>query len=556
MSEIKTEAQSAASTSLVARVEQSIDGGARAVQDRLKSYTSRQKMGMALSLTVLLGVVGGIFYLIFKPDMRVLLSGLTVQDAQQVEQELNAAGISYEVSPDGTSIRVSAGSLNKARLEIAGKGLPSSGRLGFSIFDKPNWVGSEFDERVNYQRALEGELEQTIGSLDAVQSARVHIVLPHDSLFTDEQRAAKASVMLKLRRRLSDDEAASIRNLVAGAVDTLRPDQVTLVDADGRQQLGPKSAEAQQVAYEQALTDKLMATLEPIAGEGNVRASVTADFDNGSEDDLDEVYDPARVATTETQRTDANSGGQTVPAGVPGTASNAPNVKTPVYPQQTSPPQSTHQESDSYAVSKHVHHRIQGPGSVRRITAAILINDRAVSAAKGKSIVWQPRSPEELHQLQLLAQAAIGLNAQRGDVVTVENMSFLSNEGEPQPGTMTRLLNQAGGPAVALRYALLSLAFVLALFLIVRPVLKLMRQWTKPVVQTLAMDASGQMVALPVAHAAAGGGEPLLDQTHNLAAERQQARAQLLFDNVAGYVRKEPVQSSRLLQSWLHTSGL
>ncbi len=556
MSETKTETQHAASTSLVARVEQSIDGSARAVQDRLKSYSSRQKMGMALSLTLLLGVIGGIFYLIFKPDTRLLLSGLTPQDAQQVEQELNAAGITYEVSPDGASIRVPASSLNKARLEVAGKGLPSSGRLGFSLFDKPNWVGSEFDERVNYQRALEGELEQTIGSLDAVQSARVHIVLPHDSLFTDEQRAAKASVMLKLRRRLSDDEAASIRNLVAGAVDTLRPDQVTLVDADGRQQLGPKSAEAQQAAYEQVLTDKLIATLEPVAGEGNVRASVTADFDSGSEDDLDEVYDPARVATTATQRTDVSSGGQTLPSGVPGTASNAPNVKAPVYPQQTAPPQSSHQENDNYAVSKHVHHRIQGPGSVRRITAAILINDRAVSAANGKNLVWQPRTPEDLHQLQLLAQAAIGFDAQRGDQVTVENMSFLSNEGEPQPGTMTRLLNQAGGPAVALRYALLSLAFILALFLIVRPVLKLMRQWTKPVVQTMAMDASGHMVALPVAHVAEESGQPMLDQTHDLAAERKQARAQLLFDKVADYVRKEPTQSARLLQSWLHTPGV
>jgi flagellar M-ring protein FliF len=287
-----------------------------------------------------------------------------------------------------------------------------------------------------------------------------------------------------------------------------------------------------------------------------VRASVTADFDSGSEDDVDEIYDPARVATTATQRTDVNSGGQTLPGGVPGTASNAPNVKAPVYPQQTAPPQSSHQENDNYAVSKHVRHRIQGPGSVRRITAAILINDRAISAAGGKSLVWQPRTPEDLHQLQLLAQAAIGFDAQRGDQVTVENMSFLSNAGEPQPGLMSRMMNQAGGPATALRYALLSLAFVLALLLIVRPVLQMMRQWTKPVVQTLAVDENGHQVALPASHAAQADSEPLLDQTHVLAVERQQARAQLLFDKVAEYVRKEPAQSSRLLQSWLHTPGL
>ncbi|HUZ05792.1 MAG TPA: flagellar basal-body MS-ring/collar protein FliF [Acidobacteriaceae bacterium] len=550
MSETKTEPQPATSTSLVARMEKNFDTGTRAFRDRLQAYSGRQQLGMLLSAAVLLAAVGGIFYLIFKPDMRVLLSGLEARDAQQVEQELGAAGIPFDVSPDGTSIRVPASALNKARLEIAGKGLPSSGRLGFAIFDKPNWVGSEFDEKVNYQRALEGELEQTIGSLESVQTARVHIVLPHDSLFTDEQRAAKASVMLKLRRRLSDDEAASIRNLVAGAVDTLRPDQVTLVDADGRQSLGPKSAEAQQAAYEQDLTDKLLATLEPIAGEGNVRASVTADFDSGSEDDLDETYDPTKVATLSMQRTDANSGGQALPAGVPGTASNAPNVKTPVYPQQNSPAENTHQENGTYAVSKHVRHRMQGPGAVRRITAAILINDREVPAAKGKNVVWQPRTADELRQLQMLAQATVGFDSQRGDQVTVENLSFLTNAGETQPNLASRVMNQMGGPATALRFALLAMAFLLGLIFIVRPVLKQMQQWTAPV-HMLAAEAGGgsQPVALP-GHL---GEAHLLDQTQELSTERHQAHAQIIFDKVSEYVRKEPAQSARLLQSWIHT---
>ena len=551
MSETKHEKQPATSTSLVARMEKNIDTGTCAFRDRLRAFSGRQQLGMLASVALLLAATGGIFYLIFKPDMRVLLSGLEAKDAQQVEQELGAAGISYELSPDGTTIRVPASDLNKARLEVAGKGLPSSGRLGFALFDKPNWVGSEFDEKVNYQRALEGELERTIGSLDSVQSARVHIVMPHDSMFTDEQRAAKASVMLKLRHRLSDDEAASIRNLVAGAVDTLRPDQVTLVDADGRQSLGPKSAEAQQAAYEQALTDKLLATLEPIAGEGNVRASVTADFDSGSEDDLDETYDPTNVATLSMQRTEANSGGQTQPAGVPGTASNAPNVKPPVYPEQTSGPQSTRQESGTYAVSKHVRHHVLGPGRVRRITAAILINDREVTTgAKGARVVWQPRTAAEMQQLQMLAQATVGFDSQRGDQVTVENLSFLANAGQPQPGLATRLLDRVGSSATLLRFALLAMAFLLGLIFIVRPVLKQMQQWTSPV-HTLTAGES-RSAELP-AHA---GEMPLLDHTESLSEERQQAHAQVVFDKVAEYVRKEPAQSARLLQSWIHTSGL
>ncbi len=155
-----------------------------------------------------------------------------------------------------------------------------SGRLGFEIFDKPNWVGSEFDEQVNYQRALEGELEHTVGTLSDVESARVHLVLPHDSLFRDEERPAKASVVLKLRHRsLADGEPEAIRNLVASAVDGLTPDHVVLVDAAGNLPLGPKTAEAMRLSAEQALEDKLVATLEPVTGAGNVRASVTLDYD-------------------------------------------------------------------------------------------------------------------------------------------------------------------------------------------------------------------------------------------------------------------------------------
>ena len=148
--------------------------------------------------------------------------------------------------------------------------------MGFELFDKPNWVGSEFDEQVNYQRALEGELEHTVGSLSDVESARVHLVLPHDSLFRDQERPAKASVVLKLRHRtLADGEPDAIRNLVASAVDGLMPDRVVLVDAAGHVPLGPKTPDALRLTAEQALEDKLVSTLEPVTGAGNVRASVT-----------------------------------------------------------------------------------------------------------------------------------------------------------------------------------------------------------------------------------------------------------------------------------------
>ncbi len=528
-------------------IEERLTANTQALRARFGSMSSRQRWGLLASLGVLLAAGGGMIWLAVRPDMRVLMSGLEARDAQQVEQELMEANIPYDLTPDGGTVRVPAAALDKARLSIAGKGLPSSGRMGFEIFDKPNWVGSEFDERVNYQRALEGELDHTIESLNAVAQARVNLVLPHDSLFTDDQRNAKASVVLKLRRTLSEEEAESVRSLVAGAIDTLKASQVTLVDADGRQQFGPKTAGAEEAQYEQLLTNKLLATLMPVAGEDNVRASVTADFDSGTEDDVDEVYDPSKVATLSADHTEASSSGQPAAGGVPGTASNAPNVKPPVYPQQTTPMQNSKREQDSYAVSKMVHHRMQGPGRLRRVTAAILINDRMAPSADGKHVAWVPRTPAEMHEIQQLAQAAVGMDASRGDQVTVQNMSFAANGTAASPGLATRLIDHAGDAMGFVRYGVLLAVFLLVLVFIVRPVLAQIKQLSSSV-QTLPA-AGGQA---PQLKSAAGGAH--LDQTEELSFERQQARAQVLFDHVSEYVKKEPQQGTRLLQSWVRSA--
>src|ERR1700756_3175088 len=251
----------------------------------------------------------GIFAsLVMQPSWRVLYAHLDPADARELADELTAAKIPFDVTPDGTTLRVPADQLDKARLETAAKGDPKSGRLGFELFDKPNWVGSEFDERVNYQRALEGELEHTIGTLGIVKSARVHLVLPQASLFAAEEKAAKASVVLKLKRASLDPEQAdAIRSLVAGSVENLSIDQVTLVDADGRVNFKQRSSNAAEADAEQAMEAKLVAMLEPLAGRDNVRATVNVSYDEGSEERTDEVYDPNQTATLTMQKSEQSS---------------------------------------------------------------------------------------------------------------------------------------------------------------------------------------------------------------------------------------------------------
>ena len=299
-----------------------------------------QRGWVVVVLILLAGLVGGLLWYALRPDWRTLYANMEPDDARQMGQILAQAQIPFEPSPDGAGILVPAANLDKARLVTAAKGL-KTGRLGFEIFDKPNWVGSEFDEQVNYQRALEGELEHTVGSLCDIASARVHLVMPHDSLFREAERPAKASVVLKLRHRsLAEGEPEAIRNLVASAVDGLKPERVVLVDAAGNLPLGPKTAEAMRLSAEEALEQKLIATLEPVTGAGNVRASVTLDYDPAATRRRRRTTIPDQTVTLSMQRTEQTTGPQPVAAGVPGAASNAPNTQAlPVYPHETAPPQ-------------------------------------------------------------------------------------------------------------------------------------------------------------------------------------------------------------------------
>jgi flagellar M-ring protein FliF len=500
----------------------------------------------ALLAAILLAVLaGGVLWFALRTDWRTLYADLDPEDARQMSQTLTQAQIPFEPTASGTGIRVPAAQLDKARLLTAAKGGVKSGRMGFEIFDKPNWVGSEFDEQVNYQRALEGELEHTVGSLADVESARVHLVLPHDSLFRETERPAKASVVLKLRHRsLADGEAEAIRNLVSSAVDGLTPERVVLVDAAGLLRLGPKTADAMRLSAEQALEEKLVSTLEPVTGAGNVRASVTLDYDPAATEETQESYDPDQTVTLSMQRTEQTSGGKPVAAGVPGTASNAPNSQTlPVYPQQSTTPESSKTESGTYGASKTVRHVIENPGRVRRLTAAIVVNDRLAQAAtSGKPATWQPRSSDELHNLTALAQAAVGFDAARGDMLTVEDLAFDENRSQQPASLLRQSLATVENSPVLVKYVALLTGLLVVVAFGVRPALR--RAGRAPV--------SKKEVAreLPPGTAAA---QVALSSLEPAEADPERVRNQEIFEQITGHLKREPAQSSRLLQSWIHS---
>jgi flagellar M-ring protein FliF len=353
-------------------------------------------------------------------------------------------------------------------------------------------------------------------------------------------------VVLKLRHRsLTDGEPESIRNLIASAVDGLSPDRVVLVDAAGHLPLGPKTADALRLTAEQTLEEKLVATLEPVTGVGNVRASVTLDYDPIAAEQTDETYDPDQTVTLSMQRTEQTSGPQPVAAGVPGTASNAPNSQAlPVYPHETTPPQSAKSESSTYGVSKSVRHTTENPGRIRRLTAAIVVNDRQVQTGTNKKpAVWQPRSSDELRNLTALAQASIGFDAQRGDMLTVQDLAFDDNRAPEPVSSMKRVLKQAEDSPVLVKYAVLLIGMIVLMAFGVRPAMNRVAgsaATEKKVVKASELPGEAQH-------------KPALAPPEAPPMDAERLRAQEILEQVAGAVKKQPAQSSRLLQSWIHS---
>jgi flagellar M-ring protein FliF len=510
-----------------------------------------------------------------RTDWRTLFSGMEGRDAATMQQQLTAAGITYQTTPDGTAMQVPVEQLDKARVAISTGGLPQSGRMGFELFDKPNWIGSEFDEKVNYRRALEGELEHTIGSLESVRSARVHIVLPKQGAFASEDQPAKASVVLKLRRaNLPREQSDAMRNLIAGSVEGLKPEAVTLVDADGRTDLSASSRSGQDRENELALQNKLIQVLEPLAGSGNVHATVSISYIEGSEERTDEVYDPQSAIPVSTQRNEQTTQA-TRSGGIAGASSNTPAAQaTPAPPVGGPPPtgtpvtpvagttqvlpgsgqtQTSREESSSYAVSRHVTHSEELPGRVRRLTAAIIVNDREVQQMSGKAMhtAWQHRSPDEMKSLQQLAQAAVGFDDKRGDQVVLENVAF---SGNSDPGAVSSAARLSEGAQNLLRAQPALPRTVATVFGLLLLGLLVLRPLTRQTVQLMKPHAQPQLLtaglATTIPAMAAAGGLPEMKP----AAGGASFTTQEVFDRVSEQIIAEPRSSTRLVSSWIGAS--
>jgi flagellar M-ring protein FliF len=407
--------------------------------EQARNLVSGMSMAQRISIVAVTLLAGaGIAALVHyrtESDFRPLYTAMAPEDAAPVVQKLRESGVEYRLADNGGTVLVPSARLAESRLTLAGAGLPKSGRIGFELFDKTTFGSTELVEHINYQRALEGELERSVMSMAEVVQARVHLSLPKESVFLDQQQPAKASVMVKLRSgaQLSPRSIIAVTNLVASAVEGLSPDGVALIDMDGTLLSRPRrmsnddtqaTSESLEVRQqiEHDLVGKISMTLEPLLGADKFRVGASVDCDLTSGEQQEETFDPNKSVMVSSQKTE-DSSQKASTGGIPGTAANLPN---PPPPQNGGTGTSHRTENVTYQTSRVVKHTRIPQGVIRRMSLSVLVGQdvRWEGNAKTRHRVAVPPSAETLKTIRDLIAGVTGLNTERGDQLIVETLPF------------------------------------------------------------------------------------------------------------------------------------
>jgi flagellar M-ring protein FliF len=555
--------------------------------EQLKAIWNRLTVPQRISLGLFsVGVLAGIIVLVYfmsSPDYQTLYSGLHSEDANAVVIKLKEKKIPYQLADGGATIRVPAEKLDEIRLQLASDGLPQSGRIGFEIFDKTNFGITDFTAQVNYRRALEGELERTIRSLSEVAQVRVHLVLPKESLYVEKAEAAKASVVLTLKsgRQLPQNNVSGITHLVSSAVEGLKPEHVSIIDAHGKvlsqptagtpnaQLLSAPELELQR-ALEKELTTKVISILEPAVGKGKVRADTSVLLDSNTSELTEELYSPNGSVILSQQKSEERLLPSSSPAGVPGTRSNQPGAPAGAAGATGTETRLKQSETTNYEVSKTVRHTQIPKGGVKKLSVAVLVDDKSVQKKDNKGKVATsnaPRTTEELERIKDLVIAAVGYNKERGDQVTVANISFDAGQPADQE-SVSFFTRNAEVVKLAIRYLSFILLFLLIYLVLLRPIKKKIlapfelrpRSLATPEIASREFPAQTASAAKlitegPEAEAAARPPEPseeefLEEIARGLTTEGLKATA--LKKRVVELTKKDPEVAAQLVRAWLH----
>jgi flagellar M-ring protein FliF len=425
------------------------------VTEKLNQMSPQKLLSMLAAVTALLAILAGLWMWWGQaPDYRVLYSNLSDRDGGAIIDALQQQNIPYKFAESGGALLIPGDKVHEIRLRMASQGLPKGGNVGFELMENQKFGTSQFLEQVNYQRSLEGELARSMQTLGSVLSARVHLAIPKPSVFVKDQQKPSASVVLTLHpgRALDKAQVNAIVHMISSSIPNLPATSVTVVDQTGTLLSSMRDGladtlDATQLKYvrqiEQDYIKRIEDIVAPLIGAQNVRAQVTADIDFSQQEQTAETFkpnQPPNQSSIRSTQTTESKNGFTNPIGVPGALSNQPPVPATapiVLPASAvaaaGETSSTHKEATTnYEVDRTISHTKLPVGNIRRLSVAVLINNRTIVDDKGKSIS-KPFTPAEQAQLNNLVRNAMGFNAQRGDSLNLLNSAFNETPEVIQP---------------------------------------------------------------------------------------------------------------------------
>ena len=551
---------------------------AERIRQVLARLSGQQKIVLMVAIAGVIALLVASSTWLKQADYRILFSNISERDGGSIIAALEQMNVPYRFSDSGSAILVPGGKVHEVRLRLASQGLPKGGAVGFELMENQKFGISQFAEQVNYQRGLEGELARTIQSIAAVQGARVHLAIPKPTVFVREEMKPSASVMLSLYpgRTLEASQIAGIQNLVAASVPSLAASSVTLIDQSGamlsqlKSKLTEAGLDATQIKYVQELEANAIKRVEdilmPLLGKGNAHVQIAADVDFSQSEQTAETHRPNTTPpdiAIRSQQTSESANGSPSAQGIPGALTNQPPVPatapltTPAVPgpggttaanppipgqinaagiqatiSNLGQPVSTRKDSTiNYEVDKTIRHTKQSIGTIKRLSAAVVINHR--KDAKG---VMKPLADAELKQINELVKEAMGFNKERGDTVSVANAAFTPVERseaglaiwkDPELLAMLKELFKYAAIAGILAYLIIK---------VIRPLLQTMMQAPAHTGRTL------------------GGNVNIVDEETELSPNGVTAFEQKLGD-VRGMAQQDPKAVANIIKNWTNINA-
>ncbi len=499
------------------------------ILDIVGKWDTKRKITLSILLVLTIASIVLLLTWAQMPDYRVLYSNLQADDAGLIVQKLQEMKVPYKTT--STGILVPSDKVYELRIQLAAMGLPQGGGTGYEIFDKTGLGTTEFVQKVNLKRALQGELSRTIRSLQEVSDCRVHLSMPERSIFTSRDEKPKASVLLKLHpgETLSRSQVQGIVHLVAGSVESLTPNNITIVDNRGnilttRENEGLQLNNTQhdyQKGIERDLEKRIISIIEPVVGKDKVKAKASVSIDFTRTEETQETYDPdGQVVRSQQKLTEQKTGGMV--AGVPGVQSNLPGKRAG---RSTADKAGLRKQTETinYEISKTVSHVVKPTGTIKRLTVAVLVDGTYLKDEKSGEMKYVPRTEEDLKSYEEIIKKAVGYSVERGDELKVINMAFHT---QPEVVETPEQMDYTKYIIPAARYATILILSILVLLFLIRPLLAYLKQQS----------------AAPVSSAS----QTLTPELEGKAAPREIPHG----DDIVEWARNNPQQAATLIKKW------